>query len=360
MRKGWIACCLIVLCPVRAAEIPLRAEQAQRMGVVVDSVAAIPVASSVRLPAQVVVPPAQIEVMASAVPAMVTHLRVASGEAVKKGQPLLRLQGGQLPELQSAFLAAQTQARLAMEKLRRDESLFAEGLISAGRLSETRAAAEQAQALAAEKRTALRQAGLAEPSSDRPPVLGGVELRAPFDGVVLDTSVAPGQRVDAMTPLVRLARLAPLWLEIQATPVQARGIGPGDGVRVPGCDAPAKITVVAPHVQAASQSLLIRAELARPKGCVKPFQFVQVEIAPAKHAAKAAWRVPATAVVRHREQNWIFVAEAEGFRPVAVTVIDEADGMMNILAELPDGARIAIRGAAALKAKWLGLGAQEG
>lgn len=38
-----------------------------------------------------------------------------------------------------------------------------------------------------------------------------------------------------MTPLFKLGRLSPLWLEIQATPAQAAGLAPGDAVSVPGC-----------------------------------------------------------------------------------------------------------------------------
>ena len=46
--------------------------------------------------------------------------------------------------------------------------------------------------LAAEKRRAMQLAGMAGPATD---VSGIAELRAPFDGVVLEAAAQPGQRL---------------------------------------------------------------------------------------------------------------------------------------------------------------------
>ncbi|MEW6294649.1 MAG: efflux RND transporter periplasmic adaptor subunit, partial [Pseudomonadota bacterium] len=204
---------------------------------------------------------------------------------------------------------------------------------------------------------ALRLAGAAEPGGDGA-LSGSAELRAPFDGVVLEASAQPGQRVDAMTPLLKLGRLAPLWLEIQASASQAAGLAPGDAVAVPGCAAPARITLIAPQMQAASQSVLIRAELAKPAGCVKPFQYVQTTVMPAR-APAGAWQLPPAAVTRHQGQAWIFLAASEGYQPLAVEVLDESAAATTVAGALPADAKVVVKGVATLKAVWLGLGAGE-
>lgn len=341
-----------------AADIQFSPVQTQRMGVATAALAEMKAAGGLRLPAQVVVPPAQIEVLAAPLPALVANVRVAYGETVKKGQPLARLQGASFLETQREFSQAQAQATLAAENRRRDEALFADGIIAQSRLSATIAAERQAAALAAEKRQSLQLAGMAEPTSAAAPA-GGAELRAPFDGVVLEAAAQPGLRVDALTPLFKLGRLAPLWLEIQASAAQAAGLAPGDAVAVPGCAAPAKVVLVAPQMQAASQSLLIRAELAKPAGCVKPFQFVQAQVTPAKGLPAGVWRLPTAALARHQGRAWVFVATEGGFQPTPVKVLDEAAEATTIAAELPADARIAVKGVAAIKAAWLGLGAGE-
>lgn len=353
--RGIFSLLLLVPLAAMAAEVRLSPEQARQAGVVTTAIAEVKRDGGVRLPAQVVVPPGQVEVIAAAVPAMVAAVRVAYGETIKKGQPLIRLQGGQLLELQSGYAGAQAQARLATEKRRRDEALFADGIIAQNRLSEARAAETQALAMAAEKRAALRLAGAAEPAGDGA-LSGSAELRAPFDGVVLEANAQPGQRVDALTPLLKLGRLAPLWLEIQASAQQAAGLAPGDAVKVSGCPAPARITLIAPQMQAASQSLLIRAELAKPAGCVKPFQYVQATVTPARLPA-GAWQLPPPAVTRHQGQAWVFVAAAEGYQPVAVEVLEESASATTVAGQLPADARVVVKGVATLKAVWLGLGA---
>lgn len=350
--------CLPLLAAAADELIRITPEQAGRIGIATAPLGEMQASGGIRLPAQVVVPPAQIEVIAAPLPAMVAAVRVAHGETVKKGQVLARLQGAQLIELQREFAQARVQAELAGESLRRDESLLADGIISQGRLSATRSAERQAMLVLAEKRQALRLAGLPEPGAGGA-LASAAEIRAPFDGVVLDAHAEPGQRVDAMTPLFKLGRIAPLWLEIQATPAQAAGIAPGDAVSVPGCPSGGRITVVTPHVDAHDQSLRLRAELPFRVPCVRPNQFVQVDVKPKDAATSYAWRVPAGAVTRHLSRTWIFVAVAEGFQPVAVLVLEETAQSTRIAAPVEPTAKIAVKGIAAIKGAWLGLGAGE-
>lgn len=338
--------------------IPVAPEQAAKAGIATAALSDMKATGGIRLPAQVVVPPSQIEVIASPLPAMVTAVRVAHGETVKKGQGLVRLQGAPLLELQREFAQARSQAGLAAENLRRDESLFADGIISQGRLSATRAAERQAALALAEKSQSLRIAGLPEPGAGGA-LASGAEIRAPFDGVVLESSAQPGQRVDAMTPLFKLGRISPLWAEIQATPAQATGIAAGDEVSVPGCPPGGRITVVAPHVDAHDQSMRLRAELPYRVPCVRPYQFVQVDVRRKEAPTSYAWRVPAGALTRHLSRTWVFVEEQGGFRPVAVQVLEESAQSSRVAIPVDASARIAVKGIATIKGAWLGLGAAE-
>lgn len=317
-----------------------------------------------RLPAQAVVPPARIEVVGAPLAGLVTAVKVAYGDAVRRGQVLARVQGPALLELQREFGAARAQADVAAENRRRDETLFADGIVSRARLAATEAADRQAQALLAEKRAALGLAGLGEPRGDGALPAASLDIRAPFDGVVLEAPVAPGSRVDATAMLFKLGRLAPLWLEIQASPAQAAGLAPGDKVSVPGCAGEGRLTLVVPQLSPATQSLLLRAEIPNKDGCLKPFQFGQALIQPARPAAAGVFRVPNAALVRHQGQAWLFAETPGGLRPLAVRVVDEAERTTQVAARddaapLRGEQRIVVKGVAAVKAAWLGLGAGE-
>ena len=341
--------------PVAASSIRLSQAQSEKANIQTIPLNERVAEGGLSLPAQVIVPPAQVEVIAASAATLVTGVRVAYGDLVKKGQPLLRLQGGALLELQRDFSSARSQAGLATENRRRDEALFADGIISQSRLSATRAGEIQAQALVGEKRQTLRMSGLTDPGSDTE-LPGIADLRAPFDGVVLEVTAQPGQRVDATTPLLKLARITTLWLEIQASTVQAARMAPGDQVQIPGCNVMGEIRLIAPQMQSASQSQLVRAEIAKPGGCVKPFQFVHVVVTPRTTQAGDHWRLPASAVVRHQGQAWVFVVAEGGFLPVEVKVIDESIDKVTVAGNLNLQTRVVTKGISTLKAAWLGLG----
>lgn len=348
--------------------IRLDAAQQKASGIAVVPLDSLRSSGERRLPAQAVVPPARLEIVGAPLAGMVTGVKVAYGEQVRRGQVLAQIQGPQMLELQREFSGARAQADVAAENRRRDEALLADGIISQSRLSATQAADRQATALLAEKRAALQLAQMPEPGADGRGISGQAAVRAPFDGVVLDAPAQPGQRVDAMTVLFKLGRVAPLWLEIQATPAQAAGLAPGDPVSVPGCAGSGRLTLVAPHLNPATQALLLRAEFPNADACVKPFQFVQAQIAPAQATADSAaraWRVPNGALARHQEQVWLFAQTQGGFVPVPVRVIDETERSTLIAARedvrqaapLRGDLSIAVKGIATLKAVWLGLGA---
>ncbi|TBR14223.1 MAG: HlyD family efflux transporter periplasmic adaptor subunit [Rugosibacter sp.] len=360
--------CLLCLPLYGQAEnvlIKLSPEQIKSLSITTQSLNRFEAGGGRRLPAQVVVPPRQVEVIGAPLAGAVTAVLAAYGETVTRGQPLARMQGPQMLELQRDYLQAQAQAEVASESRRRDEALHADGIIAGSRLSVTRATERQAAAQLAEKRQALHLAGLSAPGTEVKGLSGVAEIRAPFAGVVLEAAVQPGQRVETSTLLFKLGRIdSLLWLEIQATPAQAAGLAPGDKVSVVGCaqgSQDGRLTLIAPHMNPATQSLLLRAELPKPDACVKPFQFVQVNITPAApqtgNRSGNTWRVPGSALVRYQGKVWLFAAVAGGFRPIPVNVLDETEKSSLVVVEMPGDARIVTHGVVTLKASWLGLGA---
>jgi multidrug efflux pump subunit AcrA (membrane-fusion protein) len=122
----------------------------------------------------VLVPNEQMRIVAAPVGGMIEMLAVAPGSRVKRGQLVARLASPQALELQRDALQAGSQSALLQQSLKRDEQLFAEGLIAESRLQATRAAAAQAGAQASERRQGLALAGIA------PGKLGGpLALLAP-------------------------------------------------------------------------------------------------------------------------------------------------------------------------------------
>lgn len=357
LLSGWLAAA-----PLHAGdEIKLNATQAQAMGVETVSLAASAASAGKGLPARVAIPNNQLQIVSAPVAGLIESMSAAPGQAVKKGQVLARLQSPGLVEIQRGFLQAATQAQLARENLNRDEKLFKEGIIAESRQLAAKSREIEASAALSERRQALRLAGLSEAAIQRleknHSLSGGVEIVAPLNGVVLEQMAVAGQRTEAAAPLFKVARLDLLWLEIQAPIAQIAHVQVGADISVPAYQAKGKVVHVGRGVEEGSQTVTVRAEVRQGAENLRPGQFVEAVLAAdgnGKH-----WHVPNAALVRLRDQSFVFMQTATGFRAKVVKLEGEAADSSIITGDFKGDERIAVRGTASLKAMWQGLAGGE-
>jgi membrane fusion protein, heavy metal efflux system len=315
------------------------------------------------LQGHVVLPNARQDMLLANVGGRVKSVLVNPGDAVKAGQVLAQLYSSEALALQRAYLSARSQAQVSASRLERDESLFRDGLIAGSRLETTRMTQQQDAMALREQRHLLLLAGQSEKSID---ALDAVERMSPIlsvvatrSGRVLDIAAKVGTQVDAGAPLLTLAPLDVLWVDLQASRGQASQVAIGDYVDIAGCRSRGRLVAVGAQLEAASQTIALRAQIGDTSGCVVPNQFVQARVSGAR-AEPALRSVPATALFHHDGRDSVFVAEAGGFRVVDV-VVDRLQGNRVWLRQGPDiGARVVTAGVAALKGRWRGLGANEG
>ncbi|MBP5988183.1 MAG: efflux RND transporter periplasmic adaptor subunit [Azonexus sp.] len=304
------------------------------------------------LPARVLVPNEQLRVVAAPVGGMIEMLAVAPGSNVKRGQVVAHLASPQALELQRDALQADSQAALLQQTLKRDEQLFAEGLIAESRLQSTRAAAAQAGAQASERRQGLALAGAA------PGKLGGkLALTAPIDGVVLEQGVQLGQRVETSALIYRIAKLSPLWLEIQAPLELAATLREGSPVKLARSEVVGRLIAVGRAVDAASQTVLLRAEIAKGAEILRPGQVVEVEIA---GPASQQQHLPASAIARNQGSTLAFVQTANDdkgttFAVRPVRIVSQGGDSVTVDG-IKAGERVAVKGVSGLKAMLTGVG----
>lgn len=331
--------------PAFAAEVlPLTAAQKKNLGIVTVAATAQAASPAIRYPARVTLPPASVRIVAAAGAALVTQLHVQAGESVGRGAPLVTLSMPGLADAQSALTQARLRAQLAAGNAARDEKLFGEGLIAEARLRATQSEAQAARATLAAAQAAMSMLGTGTISGST------ITLTAPIAGVVTETVVEPGQRVDPGVALAKLADLSKLALEIPLSPAQARQAAVGQSVEVAGSTARGRITALLPQLNAA-QSVLARASLADPQKLLRPGQSVEVAIAGTQ--APGSLSVPAAALVWKVNLPYLFVETAQGFTATRVSVIRRNASQAEV-AGLAAGSRVAAKGVAALKAQWLG------
>jgi RND family efflux transporter MFP subunit len=328
-----------------AAEIQLQPAQVQALGVQTAAATGGAATADARFPATVQIPSNQQRVVAAALPGLVETLRVSVGDTVRAGQVLAVVRSAQMQELNHDVHVARSNAVLTAGQLARDEQLFKEGLIAKSRLELTRAqfglAAEQRE----ERELALTQAGGSHQGD------GSVmTLTAPIGGVVLERPVAVGQRVDPTTPIYRLASLAPLWLEMQVPAADVQALKLGDEVQVDGhrtgTDAFGKVIAIGRAIDAATQTVLVRAEIKQPPAAMRAGQAVEVQW---RQSLAGVRQVPAAAVMEDGGAMVVYLDAGQGrFQIRPVQVVRSAGGMATVRG-LPEGSKVVVQGNAALK-----------
>lgn len=368
MRRALIFSLLIVACiplrafgapaanaqPARDLVVPLTEEQARAAGVETEAIESESGVGELVVPGVVAVPPQQLRIVAAPAAGLVETLLVAPDEDVKEGDPIATLKSSELVEAQRAFLHALSDANLAAEKLRRDEQLFKEHIIAERRLIVTRAEAGQARSALEERGQILSLVGMTEPDiaalrRDRK-FASALLVRAPIGGTILQRHGTTGERVQASAPLVTIARLDPIWVNLQVPLTRAVSLDAVDRVHLPLADLDGRLIRIGRTVDSATQSVTAVAEFRPGRTPLRPGQAVQAKLH-LKGLGAAQWRVPADAVVSHQNRSWVFVRIKDGFRAVPVTLVSETPHFASVQGQLSSNDRVAVRGILTLLAE---------
>ncbi|WP_159729929.1 efflux RND transporter periplasmic adaptor subunit [Methylosinus sp. Ce-a6] len=341
----------------RAAEdvsIPLREQDIQAAGIETKPVEKGSGSDELVVPGTVAVPPQQLRMVAAPAAGLVETLLVSPDEEVKEGDPIATLKSSELIEAQRAFLQAAADAALAAEKLRRDEQLYKERIIAERRVLVTRAEAAQARSLLDERGQLLALDGMTEQAIEtlrKERKLGAaLTVRAPVSGVILARHATVGDRVMASAPLVTIARLNPIWVNLQVPIGRASGLDRTDRVVLPSLGVEGKLIRIGRTADPATQSITAVAEFSPGKSPIRPGQAVQA-ILRIKGTGGTLWRVPADAVVHFRDKDWVFLRSADGFRAVPVALVSETPQHASIQGPLVAADQVATRGMLTLLAE---------
>lgn len=353
------------------AQIPMTQDQAQRSGIQTGLAVAAGDASGQagapgggqHLSGTVVTPPNALAIVSSSVGGIVQQVLVTTLQTVERNTPVATLFSQPLMEAQRDYLHLAIQARLARDKLARDERLFNEGIVARSRLEESRGAATQAELAAGERRQALLAAGMGDGAIRK---LAGSNSLSPkltivagAPGTVVALDIHAGQRIEAGMPIASVSTGTALWVELQASREQAAQIRVGDQVQVRDCG-PAKVIAVSPQVTASNQSTVVRAALPANAACAKPNQYVEATYGGAS-IAPGSVGVPAAAIVRQGDNAFVFVRNAQGFEALGVSVVSSGGDrvwLKPVQGKLAAGTAVATKGIVALKGIWQGLGAE--
>ncbi|MES2194941.1 MAG: efflux RND transporter periplasmic adaptor subunit [Pseudomonadota bacterium] len=342
-------------------EVKLSPAQVQTLGVRVAHPISSRTDQTLPYPAQIVIPTPQLWVLSAPVAGMVTSLSVARGDRVSSGQPLVTLESPSFVSLQRDYLQSFVQDVLATQQLKRNTELFQGNAVPLRVLEASQAEARQASVAMSERRQMLRLSGLSDAAISRlaseTAITTTLSVVSPQPATAVEIVVSPGQRVEQSAPLVKLARLSPLWVEIAIPASSIRAIRPGARVEIDGYAIPGQIVLVSETTDIATQTILVRAKVPN-NGELRPGQTAAVRIG-FLSAGESAWEIPYGALVRRGEATAVFVAIAGGFRLAPVTLLAEDQDHVVVSGAITDKDEVAVSGITALRGVLQRLGAGE-
>jgi membrane fusion protein (multidrug efflux system) len=266
------------------APVPVRVEtvSAAPLGRFVEAVGVVAAVDTVEIRSEVV--------------GMVASVHFTDGQAVKKGDILVRLHDA---DARAAVLDADARAMLAKLSLERTQALFERDDVA-------QADVDRAQADDALARAAVQRANEA---------LRRTTIVAPFDGVVGRRDVSPGQTVDNARVLTRVEALDQLVVDVALPESDLSRVATGQKAFV---DVPAlgatelagSVRYVAPRVRDDSRTVDVRVAIEADGGSLRPGMTASVRIVTAE--VGDAILVPTQAVVRSGDRASVWVVGADG------------------------------------------------
>lgn len=198
------------------------------------------------------------------VPGEVESIDFESGDSVRKGDVLIRLEAA---ADRAQLNALEATAGLARQEYDRYQRLFKQGTISRSELDNRRAQRDQAVARAQAQREQLNYK----------------TVRAPFDGVLGIRQVDLGQFLQAGTPVVSLSQLQPIFVNFALPEQELSSISEGLKVRVtldayPDQQFEGEISAIEPGVSEATRNVSVQARFENEDKKLRPGMFASVDI----------------------------------------------------------------------------------
>ena len=252
----------------------------------------------------------------------------ATGQPVRRGQPLAEVYS---PELVSA-----QQELLLAGQLQRD---IGRSVVPGVPGSTTD--------LVGAARRRLRLWDISEAQIDEVMRAGRVRrtltLYAPASGIVLEKKVVQGQSIAAGEQLYTIADLADVWVDVSLRESDAAAVRSGSSADIevtglPGRTLKGRVTYVYPTLDPASRAVRARVVVTNTDGVLKPGMYATVRLST---PSRAALTVPISALLRTGDRTVVFMDMGNNeLMPMDVEVGRTAGDYVEVLSGLDAGTRV--------------------
>ncbi len=286
---------------------------------------------------------------------------VSTGQQVRKGQLLAVFSSQQVSEQRSALETAGRRLEHARSILEREKRLWEQKISAEQDYLQAQHSVQEAEIELENARQKLAALGVGK-GDGKGGAMNRFELRAAYDGLVVERSLSIGEAVKEDTPIFTIADMSTVWAEayIPAKDLPLFRVGDKVTLRATAFDAQTTGKVAFLGALVGEQTRMARARIlvANPKGSWRPGLFVNIEVQATDVTVPVA--VQSEALQTLGTQQVIFVREDKRFVARPVT-LGRGDGVhVEIVQGLAAGTRYAARNSYIIKSEMSKLASEEG
>lgn len=286
------------------------------------------------------------------------------GQQVRKGEVLAAIASTALAEYRSNLLTAERRLALAHTTFEREQTLWRDRISAEQDFLQARQALQEAQIEATNARQKLAALGVAAGAARvgtnadargdaRVEAINRYQLRAPFDGTIVEKHVTIGESVKEDANVFTISDLSTVWADIAVPADQLEAVRVGAKVSIRAAAfsnrAGGTITYVGGLLGEQTRTAKARVVLTNPGAAWRPGLFVSIDIAAAPLPAAIA--VPVAAIHTVEDKPTVFVRVKDGFA-VRHLVLGRSDGKLTEVRQgLQAGERYALDNSFIVKAE---------
>ncbi len=337
--------------------VELSPDAVQSAGIVVETAGPVQMKTVIELPGEVKLNADKVVHVVPRLSGVVTAVYKNLGDTVNHGEVIAVLDSRELAELKSAYIASIKRVELARLTFERKERLWKEKISSEKDYLASRQALVEEEINLQTVKQKLLALGLSQTDMDTVSdktdrSLTRYEVRALFDGMVIEKHISVGESVKEDADIFVLADLSTVWVDVTVYAKDLNVVKTGQTVTVKsealGLKTAGMLTYLGPLVGEQTRTAQGRVVVPNTSGQWRPGLFVTIETVQEEVSVPVA--VPVDALQTYRDWSVVFVQYGDLFE-VRPLELGRNDGKwVEVLHGLLPGERYVARNSFILKA----------
>ncbi|WP_339515146.1 efflux RND transporter periplasmic adaptor subunit [Pseudomonas sp. RL_15y_Pfl2_60] len=330
-------------------KIELTDEQLKAGGIELVTAAPGELSTSISLPGEIRFDENRTAHVVPRVAGVVESVAVTLGQKVKKGELLAVITSQQVSEQRSEFAAAQRRAELARTTYKRERQLWQDKISAEQDYLQAKQDLQEAEIQlnnARQKVSAISGSASTNGGSR-------YELRAPFDGSVVEKHIVLGEVVSETSNTFTISDLSEVWATFNISPKDLNQVQVGKRVKISapelGTQLSGEVSYVGSLLGEQTRTATARVTVKNPQGAWRPGLFVSVLLA--TQTRNVGITLPEQAIQTVEEQPAVFVRVDGGFIAQPIVLGARDSGYVEISEGLAAGAEVASVGSFTLKSE---------